>query len=89
MNADYWVSDIKCEVAMNWEWDLKRVKKVMPHRVEELEECIEVCRYLLEEGAPTALVNKRKDALYRGNMIIREMICRLNVFHSNSLVALW
>lgn len=75
-----WVSDVKCEVALNWEWDLKRVKKVMPHRVEELEECIETCRYLLEEGAPRALVNKRKDAYYRGNAIIREMIC-LSLIH--------
>ncbi len=74
---------------MNWEWDLMMVSTVMPHQVEELEECIEVCRYLLEEGAPRALVNKRKDAYRRGNAIIREMICRLNVFHSNKLVALW
>jgi hypothetical protein len=87
--GNYWVSDIKCEQVMGWEWDLEKVKKVMPHHVEELEECIEMCRYLLEEGAPTALVNRRKNALYRGNKIIREMICRLSVFHSDRLVALY
>jgi len=75
MKSD-WSTDERSELAMSWELDRAAVTRLMPDRVKELDECIETCRYLLEDNAPVEVRNEWKSARHRGNMIIAEMIVR-------------
>ena len=71
-----WLTDEKSELTMSWEHDRMAVAKLMPDRVKELDECIETCRYFLNDSSPAEARKEWKDARYRGNKIIDEMIIR-------------